>query len=305
MSGRSFFRGAVWTVVAVLLLVHIGAGWMFSSQLVDEAFTPSPSAIEMPEGNYQLVEATYRSRLGEMDAWLLPADGTTWVIHVHGLGATPAEAEHLFAPLQQAGYPQLAITYRNDEGQPLDPSGYYRYGVTEWEDVAGAVELARESGARAVVLSGFGAGASHVLAYLYRNNLELIRGLVFDAPNVDLGDTVQFAATQTSMPLVPMTVPRSITAVARFMASLRTGVNWGAIDYVGQAGPRLRRPVLVHHGTADLRVPLSQSMRLAAASPEWVRVIAVPDATHVGSYEVDPDGYVAAVLAFLDEVSPP
>ena len=61
----------------------------------------------------------------------------TWVIHIHGLGTTPAEAEPLFAPLQEAGYPQLSITYRNDDGQPMDPSGYYQYGATEWEDVAG------------------------------------------------------------------------------------------------------------------------------------------------------------------------
>lgn len=305
MSARSFFRSLILILVLALVAVHVGAGWHFSNRLVDEAFVPSPASIELPTGDYELTEVTYQSSLGPMEAWQLPAKGTTWVIHVHGLGATPAEAEHLFGPLQQAGYPQLAIAYRNDDGQPQDPSGYYRYGVTEWADVAGAVELALDNGARGIVLSGFSTGASHILAYLYRHNLEVIHGLIFDAPNIDLGDTINYAATQTEMPLVPMTVPGTITAVAKFITSLRTGVNWGAIDYVGEADRRLRRPVLVHHGSADLRVPPSQSMRLAEANPELVRVITVPEATHVGSYSVDPDGYVTAILDFLGGVSPP
>jgi hypothetical protein len=49
----------------------------------------------------ELVE--YETELGMMDAWYLPSDGDTWVIHVHGRGTTPAEAEPLFAPFQDAG----------------------------------------------------------------------------------------------------------------------------------------------------------------------------------------------------------
>jgi len=141
------FWGFFWLVVGLLLVFHVAGGWYFSNELIQDGFVPAPEPIAPLPGSYDLEEVAYSTPLGEMDAWYLPADGVTWVIHIHGLGTTPAEAEPLFAPLQGAGYPQLSITYRNDDGQPMDPSGYYQYGATEWEDVAGAVEHAVANGA--------------------------------------------------------------------------------------------------------------------------------------------------------------
>ena len=96
MESRSIFRGIFWTAIALLLVAHVGGGWYYSNQVIDEGFVPDPDPIVTPSGDYELVEVSYETPLGQMEAWHLPADGTTWVIHVHGLGATPAEAEHLF-----------------------------------------------------------------------------------------------------------------------------------------------------------------------------------------------------------------
>jgi uncharacterized protein len=302
MKSRSIFRGIFWTLVGLALVAHIGGGWYYSSRVIDEAFVPDPDPIVATSGDYELVEVSYQTPLGQMEAWHLPADGTTWVIHVHGLGSTPAEAEHLFAPLQQAGYPQLAITYRNDEGQPADPSGYYGYGTTEFEDIAGAMDFAQANGAEAVVFSGFSSGASHILSFAFKNNLDDIKGMIFDAPNIDLGDTVDFRGSTEELPLLPINVPPTLSWVAKFFTSLRIGVNWKSIDYVEKAAGSLRVPVLVHHGTEDESVPLSQSIDFAATNPDLVRLVQVPGAGHVDSYDADPDGYVEEVLQFLDQV---
>jgi pimeloyl-ACP methyl ester carboxylesterase len=302
MSSRSFFRGVLWTVVALLLIAHVGGGWYFSGQLIEDGFVPDPDVIVAPDGDFEVEEVIYSSSLGQMDAFYLPADGTTWVIHVHGLGATPAEAENLFAPLQQAGYPQLSITYRNDENQPPDPSGYYQYGGTEWDDILGAFEFAESNGAEAVVFSGFSTGSSHVLSFLFRHNFDEIRGLIFDAPNIDFGDTVDFKAGQTDMPVLPMKVPSTVTWVAKFITSLRMGVNWKAIDYIDKSGASLRVPALVHHGIEDQSVPVTQSISFVEAAPDLVRLIQVAGAGHVGSYEANPEEYIAEVLSFLAEV---
>ncbi len=302
MSSRSWFRGVLWSLVALLLVAHIGFGWYFSSELIEDGFVPNPSPVVTPVGDYEIVDVSYQSPLGQMDAFYLPASGTTWVIHVHGKGATPAEAEYLFAPLQQAGYPQLSITYRNDEGQPSDPSGYYQYGATEWEDIRGAMEYAEANGAEAVVFSGFSTGASHILSFLYRNNFDEIRGLIFDAPNIDMGDTVDFAASQRDMPVIPIKVPPTITWVAKFITSLRIGFNWKAVDYIDNAQASLRTPVLVHHGTDDQTVPVSQSIAFVEESPDFVRLIQVSGAGHMESYEADPEKYIDEILNFLREV---
>lgn len=302
MQSRSIFRGIFWSVIALLLVAHVGGGWHYSGRIIDEGFTPDPAPIVTPSGDYELVEASYQTPLGQMDAWHLPADGTTWVIHVHGLGATPEEAEHLFDPLQAAGYPQLAITIRNDENQPTDPTGYHQYGVTEFEDIAGAMEFAQANGAESIVFSGFSTGSSHILSFAFKNNLDDIKGMFFDSPNIDLGDTVDFQGSLEELPILPFNVPTTLSWVAKFFTSLRIDVNWKSIDYVDKASAALRVPVLVHHGIEDQSVPVSQSIAFAEAQPDLVRLIQVPGAGHVDSYEVDPEAYVGEILHFLDQV---
>ena len=302
MSSRSLFRGVFWSLVALFLVAHVGGGWYFSGQLIEDGFVPDPDVIVAPVGNFEIEEVSYASALGQMDAFYLPASGTTWVIHVHGKGATPAEAENLFVSLQQAGYPQLSITYRDDENQPVDPSGYYQYGASEWEDILGAFDFAEANGAEAVVFSGFSTGSSHVLSFLFRHNLDEIRGVILDAPNIDFGDTVDFNASQTDVPLLPMTVPPTVTWMAKFITSLRIGVNWKSIDYIDKARASLRIPVLVHHGTEDQSVPVTQSISFVEAAPDLVRLIQVPGAGHVESYEANPEEYIDEVLSFLAEV---
>lgn len=299
---RSLFKGLLWTLVALLVVGHVAGGWYFSDQLIERGFEPAPAAVEVPTGDYQLVEVVYPSPLGNMEAWHLPASGSVWVIHVHGKGGSPAEAEHLFAPLQRAGYPQLAITYRNDDGQPRDPSGYYQYGLSEWEDVGAAVEFARANGASGIVFSGFSTGASHILAYMYRHNLVENRGVFMDSPNIDFADTVEFRASKEPVPVLPLTVPPTVAEVAKFFTSLRIGVNWGSIDYVEDAGVTLHAPALLQHGTADASVPIRQSIAFAEANPDLARFVQYDGAEHVELYESDPEKYLSEVLGFLSEV---
>jgi pimeloyl-ACP methyl ester carboxylesterase len=280
----------------------VAGGWYFSNELLEDAFIPDPEPIVVSQGPYQLEEVSYESPLGPMDAWYLPADGSTWVIHIHGLGALPSEAEPLFAPLQEAGYPQLSITYRNDQGQPRDPSGYYQYGATEWEDVAGAVDYAVANGASNIVLSGFSTGGAHAMSFLSRQPQEIVIGMILDAPNVDFGRTVDYAASQRELPVVPIPVPATLSATAKFITSLRIGVNWKLIDYIDGAENTIRQPVLIHHGTEDLRVPMETSQDLQATNPDLIHLIQVEGAGHVESYDVDRQGYIDSVLAFLAEL---
>jgi fermentation-respiration switch protein FrsA (DUF1100 family) len=302
VRSRISFWGFFWLVVGLVLVFHIAGGWYFSSELILDGFEPDAEPITPVQGAFELEEVSYASPLGEMDAWYLSAEGATWVIHIHGLGTSPAEAEPLFAPLQGAGYHQLSITYRNDEGQPADPSGYYQYGATEWEDVAGAVEYAVSNGAQNIVLSGFSTGGAHAMSFLSRSPQEVVIGMLMDAPNVDFGRTVGYAASQRDLPVLPLPVPPTLSASAKFITSLRIGVNWKLLDYIADADETIRQPVLIHHGTADLRVPLETSLDLQATNPDLIQLIRVEGAGHVESYDVDRQGYVDSVIAFLADL---
>jgi alpha-beta hydrolase superfamily lysophospholipase len=301
---RTFLWGIVWALVGLGFVLHVWGGWHFSNVLIEDGFTPNPDVLLTSSGDYELEEVRYQTPLGAMDAWYLPANRKTWVIHVHSKGQTPAEAEPLFAPIQDAGYPQLAITYRNDDQQPTDPTGYLQYGETEFTDVGGAVQYALDNGAEKIVLSSFSTGASHVLSFLLREPVDVITGVVMDSPNIDFGETVTFRGGQEDLPLpfVSLRVPATVTEVAKFITSLRIEVNWKRIDYIERTSDDLRQPVLIHHGSEDTSVPIQQSVEFAEANPGSVRLFEVADAGHVESYDVDFEGYMERVLGFLDEV---
>lgn len=294
-------RGIVWTVIAVAVVFHGVAGWHFSGVVIEESFEVTAPPIAMPSGDYRIEPVTFETSSGEFDAWYLPSFRKTWVIHVHGIDATPSQAEFLFEALQDAGYPQLAITYRNDDGQIHDESGYHKYGLTERTEVEAAVSHARAEGADSIILSGFGAGGSHILAYLGRVNLDAVKGAILDSPVTNIGSVVDARVTSSELPLIRVSMPVTVSAIAKVLTALRVDVNWTAVDYIADA-PSLAKPVLIHHGTDDDVVPVALSQAYAAVAPDQVTLIQVEGADHVGSYTVDPEKYLDEILSFLSRV---
>lgn len=246
--------------------------------------------------------AAYETPLGPMDAWEVDGDDRRWVIHVHGKGVTTREAIRLLRPLAAAGYHQLAISYRNDPGEPSDPSGLYQYGHTEWEDLSGAISYAVDHGASEVILAGYSTGGAIISSYLLRTSGGPVVAAVLDSPNLDMAETVALHASRRSLPFgIP--IPPTLTAVARAFASLRIGVNWKTIDYTSRA-ERIRVPVLVVHGTADDWVPVETSRRFAEANPDEVTLVEFPGAGHVESWNSDPARYEGVVLDFIAAALP-
>lgn len=248
-------------------------------------------------------EIEYATALGPMKAWRILASGDVWVIHIHGLGASKREALRLVKPLAAAGFPQLVIDYRNDDGAPIDESGFYRFGATEWEDIAAAVEHAATEGATGIVLVGYSTGAAHIFSYLQKTPDNAVLALVLDSPNVDFEQSVDLGASQRRLPLIPLPLPGTLVWTAKRLATLRFGVDWEATDYLPEAG-LLSVPMLVIHGTDDETVPFQVSEDLAAARPDLVRLFIVPGAGHVRGWNVGPQPYERAVTDFLSDVLP-
>ena len=244
-------------------------------------------------------DVRYTSPLGEFDAWYVPGTDETWVIAVHGKGAEPRECLRILRPISDSGHPALIITYRNDPGQPADPSGYHRYGATEWVEVQGAVQYAIDHGAEEVVLVGLSTGAAHSLGFLYESDLAgRVVGAIFDSPNIDFGRTVDFGASQRSLPLIGVGVPQSLATVAKFIGSFRFDFDWAQADFIDDAD-KIGVPILAFHGTEDSTVPLDVSERLQEERPDLVTLIVVEGAEHVQSWNRDPNGYEERVLQFL------
>jgi hypothetical protein len=112
-------------------------------------FAPDPAARGFPHE-----EVSVSGPLGEYPAWLVPGRADTWVIAVHGKGASRREVIRALPAFAEAGLPVLAITYRNDRGAPQAPGGCYGYGDPEWTDDEAAVRGALDHGARRVGFNG-------------------------------------------------------------------------------------------------------------------------------------------------------
>ena len=261
-------------------------------------FPDDPSSLDIV-----FEDVTYESLLGPMGAWQVDGgDGSVWAIHAHGWRASRREALRSLPIYQRAAITSLVVDYRNDPDAPADPSGLYRFGRTEWEDIEAAVEFAVTNGADTVVLVGYSTGAAVHLAYLENSNrLGPIKALVFDSPNADMGETVRLAASKTTLPGTSFLLPDSLTAVAMFIADLRWDIDWDEIDYVSRASEIITIPTLVFHGLEDDRVPIEVSRRLQAEAPDRIELVEVEEAGHVTSWNVDPDGYEEALSRFLTE----
>lgn len=248
-------------------------------------------------------DVVYQTPVGGMGAWEVNSgDGTVWAIHAHGWRSSRREALRSLPTYAAAGITSLVIDYRNDPDEPADPSGLYRFGRSEWSDMEGAVQYAVDQGAQQIILVGYSTGAALDLAFLEQSPLAgRIDALVLDSPNVDMGETVRFAATKRTLPGTPIPVPASLTAFAMWMADLRWDVSWTEIDYVDRAADIVHQPALVFHGKEDDRVPLEVSRRLAAQAPDLIQLVEIESAGHVTSWNVDPGRYEKVLTDFLHQ----
>lgn len=252
-------------------------------------------AYETDPGNVDLEfdDIEFASPLGMLGAWVVPADdGTTWAIHVHGWSAARREAVRMLGAYHRHGITSMVIDYRNDPDRPADPSGHYRFGLSEWEDLEAAVQYAIDGGAKSIVLAGYSTGAAAVMAFMERSFLaNKVIALVLDAPNINMNETVKATARE-------MSLPPPLMAGAKAVADLRWQVGWDDINYVQRAG-NLRVPILVFHGDSDDRVPIDVSRELLANNPAHVTLFESVEAGHVMSWNVDPDLYNSRMEDFL------
>jgi pimeloyl-ACP methyl ester carboxylesterase len=265
------------------------------------AFWPNPG-----RGLDQEFESvTFENSLGTFPAWHTPAaDDEVWAIYVHGKGANRVEPLRIEASLQEEGLTGLNIEYRNDEGAPSVPGKIARYGQTEWEDVNAAVEFALDRGAKRFVLVGTSMGGAIVLGFMERSeHADRVEALVLDSPATDIGDIIRTEAKTT--PLIPgvVDVGPGLTWSAMTIASWRFDISWSETGYNDRAGD-FDVPMLIWAAEHDTTVPIETIEEFVDnARSDLVRFeeITDPQASHLMSWNVDPDRYDSVTRAFIRE----
>ncbi|MET9389433.1 alpha/beta fold hydrolase [Streptomyces sp. NPDC006624] len=230
--------------------------------------------------------------LGSLPAWFVPGARDTWVIAVHGLGATREVALNVMGFLHRSHFPVLALAYRGDLGAPRPPDGLNHLGETEWRDLDAAIRYAVRHGARQVVLHGWSTGATMALRAAERSGArEHVSGLVLDSPVLSWETTLRALASARRTPgaLLPLAVRA---------AQGRTGLH-GDRAARSPSPAALRVPALVFHGPGDTVAPWRLSRRLADARPDMVTLRTVAHAPHGAMWNADPQAYEERLRRFL------
>lgn len=248
-------------------------------------------------------EVTVPGPLGPLPSWYFPGRGETFVIGVHGQNGTRKDVLRVVDTVHRMAFPALAVTYRNDLGVAPDPSGYHRYGQTEWRDIEAAVRWSHEHGARNVVLAGQSMGGGVVAAFLRHSPLApSVARVIFDAPMLHLRAAVDYQVRRHTSPLIGRALTPLVRAAER-IASVRSGIDWPATNYLSETS-WLQIPALVTHGDADTRVPVSISATLKGLQPSLVTFERFPGAGHLESWNINRARYTALVESFLAPLAP-
>ncbi len=249
------------------------------------------------DAGLEFSEIEYHSPLGPMRAWLVPStEDRAWAIHCHGWTAERREHIRMLPTFHDRGLTSLVIDYRGDAGAPSDPSGHYRFGLTEWEDVETAARFALDHGATDLVMTGCSTGGALVMSFLERSDLAgHVIGIVLDAPNIVLADTFRHSMRDLER-------SRLAKEMGLWIADLRWHIDWEMTNYVQRADKFLHVPALVFHGTSDLTVPISSSRQLQATVPDLVELVETPAAGHVLSWNADPARYETYLARFLEKL---
>ncbi|MFI9346295.1 alpha/beta hydrolase [Streptomyces sp. NPDC052773] len=230
--------------------------------------------------------------LGALPAWFVPGARDTWVITVHGLGATREHPMNIMEFLHRHRFPVLDLAYRGDLGAPRPADGLNHLGESEWRDLDAAIRYATRYGAERVVLHGWSTGATMALrATAHSAVRDRIAGLVLDSPVLHWESTLRALASARRTPgaLLPLAVRA---------AQGRTGLLGDRVDEAARGGD-LRVPVLIFHGPDDTVAPWEFSRRLAARRPGLVALQTVPHAPHGAMWNADPTAYEEALRRFL------
>ncbi|MFE7234497.1 alpha/beta hydrolase [Streptomyces sp. NPDC057596] len=237
-------------------------------------------------------EVDVPGELGPLPAWFVPGVRETWVIAVHGLGATRELPMNIMEFLHRRHFPVLALAYRGDLGAPRPPDGLNHLGETEWRDLDAAIRYAVRYGAERIVLHGWSTGATMALRAATRSAVrERISGLVLDSPVLNWEVTLRALARarHTPGPLLPLAVRA---------AQGRTGL-YGDRQAEATDPEGLTVPTLIFHGPGDQVAPWQLSRRLAERRPNLVALHTVPNAPHGAMWNADPEGYEEDLRRFL------
>ncbi len=212
---------------------------------------------------------------------------------IHGKDSDRTQGLRILPTLVDVGWSVLITTYRNHETSPADPSNRHNYGATEWRDLETAVRYVLDLGAERVVLAGWSMGGATSLTLMRESDVsDDIDGMILGSPLISLERAVDYGAEQLSL-------PGFLTASAKWVADVRFGIDWDAMDYLSVA-PSLDFPVLIMRGDADETVSVADTDLFTAGLNVRNTLITFGGGRHTALWNDDPELFEQSVSEYLE-----
>lgn len=271
-------------------------GWNLTHP-VREQVGINPSAYNM---DYEEVSFTSRSDGINLEGWLIRAEeNNKTVIFAHGYSKNRLNDDvpilAIARQLVQSGCNVLMFDFRN---AGLSGGNMTSVGQYEVRDLLGAVDyiVSKPDLNQEIVLYGFSMGAATSLLAGARE--PAVAAVIADSPFADLKPYLTSnLSVWTGLPAIPFNQAFLI------VVPLITGLQPEQVSPVSEISNFNDRPVLLIHGEADQDIPIKNSEELREKYPQ-ARLVRVPGAAHVKSYETWGDRYMEEVLDFLNNSIP-
>lgn len=304
--------------IVIVIVLFIAIGGVGTSMLMNHLLTPGGvdwSGANNPNPPTDPFELGYRgdpeaalglpfetvsytTELGEAEAWFVPAANMAgpWAVYVHGIGGIRENGYRQLSILHEAGVPTLMITYRNDEGAPVEQDAIYSFGVNEWRDLDAAVSWMLAKGAPSVILVAESMGGAIAGQFLmHSREADKVVALALDAPALDFTEVV---ADKIGARMIPLARTLANAGIFVFDAYRKAHLNEAvSMDAVA----KFPGPLFLAHGTADGLVPVTISERLVAARQAPTTYLQT-GANHLLSFKENPERYRAEMGGFLNSL---
>lgn len=282
-------------IIVLVLVLHAYAAWHLSHPPV-ASLTSNPMLAK--NLSYSEITFTSADQSSLVEGWWIPAmnSGKTVVLS-HGYGAN---REEFWVPmydladlLHGMNYNVLMFDYGFASQNYRTPA---TGGITESQQLLGALQFAQEQGSEELIVWGFSMGAGTALQAALHS--EYIDAMILDSTYIPDDDTIFYNIQQQ------LNVPKYPTlSLIQLFFPLLTGTKLEDIPSAQIQETAYDFPIFLIHGTADDKSPTYLAENVAKAQTNvlsnlWV----VPDAIHEMIFRTHPEEYVARTTSFLDQV---
>lgn len=249
------------------------------------------------------VDHAVPTRGGNVPTWYFGsapgAEHPRWAVHIFGLGSTRAGALRSVDIASDEGIPSVVPAYRNTLEGPTVGGGRHHLGATEVDDVADVLEALSVTGEERFVLFGWSMGAQIALQLADSATWgSRIDRLVLDSPVLDWRSVLEANVARANLPprLARLAIPWLEGRRRAQAVGLSSPVDLDRLNWVRHA-ELITQPVLIHHGSRDDSVPLTDSRTFVERAPR-ARLVS-SDGGHTTGWNTGPAAYITSTARFL------